>query len=313
MFASRGGYSDIPQSSTGTIAAYQKDCIKLPSVGSGGIDITSVAPPDLAVSLVDGSGILFDTLHGDVPPVASLAHRPALVFESKLRQKRHDYGEALGTFATAGVIERASQPPQGEVGMLFVRSKDNLLRLNFDPRRVNAAQFRPPPHTHLPSPASLASIESPACHRLDVAAADVEVCFYQYLAPTWLRARFALPPICKYYLPHHAQKLFLGVARDGLCQFWVRVLPMGWSWAVYVVQHCQQFILQDALHSAPWVLDKRPVGVVGPQGHNVVRSLCIDNFAALSWSSTVAHKGMLGEFKQRALPQSWIHLTRPMS
>ena len=85
-------------------------------------------------------------------------------------------------------------------GAFCVLRKDDLLRLIFDTRRCNA-WFAEPPHVELASGESLADLMTEAGHDLFGAQGYVEVCFYQYRLPSWLRRYFALPPIQAKFLP----------------------------------------------------------------------------------------------------------------
>ena len=84
------------------------------------------------------------------------------------------------------------------------------------------------------------------------------MCFYQYELPEWARRYFTLPAIKAQYLPA-AFRGRLGLARDtSELKFRFRVVPMGWSWAVHLIQQGHLHVMNTALKSGRWVLDKRP-------------------------------------------------------
>eukprot|EP00975_Prorocentrum_lima_P053688 11265176-Prorocentrum_lima.AAC.1 len=73
----------------------------------------------------------------------------------------------------------------------------------------------------------------------------------------------------------------LGAFDDfGEVRLWVRVVPMGWNWAVHLIQQTHRHIIETALSIPMWVLDKRPAAVIHPGEAGVV--LYIDNFAAIA-------------------------------
>lgn len=87
---------------------------------------------------------------------------------------------------------------------------------------------------------------------------------------------------------------------DDQMLFQVRVVPMGWSWAVKFIQVAHARILESALSGCPWLVDKRPgVDLSAVTG---ARLLYIDNFAVLSAKEKVASDG-LGEMLEKLRAQ----------
>ena len=80
------------------------------------------------------------------------------------------------------------------------------------------------------------------------------------MLPAWARAYFCLPAIKKRFLPAGVRSLpglaALGPADDVIFQ--VRVCPMGWNWAVALVQGGHEHILRDIRPELPWVKDRIP-------------------------------------------------------
>ena len=123
--------------------------------------------------------------------------RPA--FDPVLRRQPSQYGSLLAELCEAGITD-VSEHAQGSCGVFFVTRKDRLLRLIFDPKAANAA-CEVPMHCPLPSPACLRSIELGKGETLKMRTADVEVCFYQYSSPPWLKQLMTLPPVKAKYVP----------------------------------------------------------------------------------------------------------------
>ena len=109
------------------------------------------------------------------------------------------------------------------------------MRLIFDPRTANSKCHKPP-RAVLPSPSALSQLEVGDDGPVFLCTGDVEVAFYQYAIPTWLQQHFVLPEIRVKFLPVAVQRRLGHLARNGRLNFAVRVLPMGWSWSVHLMQ-----------------------------------------------------------------------------
>ena len=169
---------------------------------------------------------------------------------------------------------------------IFVRRKDHKLRWIFDPRTANS-KCLPPPRTVLPSPSALSQLEVGDVGPVFLCTGDVEVAFYQYSIPTWLQQHFVLPEIRLKFLPVAVQRRLGHLSSNGRLNFAVRVLPMGWSWSVYLMQMAHRRML-NPLADMPWVGDKRATPAFGVSddlpldAKRGVRMLYIDNFGVLS-------------------------------
>ena len=84
-----------------------------------------------------------------------------------------------------------------------------------------------------------------AGHVVSLKAADVEVCFYQYLMPLWARGYFCLPQVDASHLPPDIRRA-TGCAQ-GLARFRVKVVPIGWAWAVHYVQAAHLHLMSRTL------------------------------------------------------------------
>ncbi|CAK0888496.1 unnamed protein product, partial [Prorocentrum cordatum] len=121
-----------------------------------------------------------------------------------------------------------------------------------------------------------------------LAAGDVEVCFYQYVLPAWARNYFCLPSLATRMLPARLREA-LGPelsARPRIA-FRVRVVPMGWNWAVHFVQSAHLNVLASVSPSNQWLVDKQP-GARLSDSSAAAKVLYIDNFAAISTSRETA-------------------------
>ena len=126
-----------------------------------------------------------------------------------------------------------------ECGCFCVSRKDEKLRLICDPAVANDL-FERPPHTDLPSAAALGHVEiDPACSRLHVRSGDVDCCLYQSAIPRWLKRMFAMKKVRKRLLPAKLRKISRPIGGNAQVRFLWRVVPMGWSWSVFLVTLAQ--------------------------------------------------------------------------
>ena len=192
-----------PAVGTGRVASFRDGAVKLPRGGAGHVALTAHLPAVWSEALETGAGILRDE------PYEVCEGTPAV--DPVLRRGGYDYGRFLGELLDAGIID-ISDDPLSQCGVFFVHRKDNMLRLIFDPRHAND-KCHVPPHTGLPSPAALSQLECPEASTIHLSSGDVEVAFYQYSIPKWLRRHFTLPGIRWKFLPKRLREVSL--ARGG--------------------------------------------------------------------------------------------------
>ena len=179
-----------------------------------------------------------------------------------------------------------------------------MLRLIVDPR-VGNSRCKTPPTTRLPSGSCLGSIEVQTGHHAVLRGGDADCCFYQYELPEPLRVLFHLPKTRLVCLPRACRRILKRMFPGRAIVGWrVRVVPMGWSWSVYLITLIQKGMLCQAVSDLkwPWLHDKAP-GVCpdsSPELAEGANFLYIDNFGALAISAdlaTRAHGSMMAHSK----------------
>ena len=263
--------------SAGARACYQRGMLSLPSRQAGAVPLLGVAPPALQSLLVSGTGLLRSQ-----DQVAELlaADGTNVAMDEKLACLGHEYGHFLLELFDKGIIEQAvAEHIKERTGAFCVKRKDSKLRLIFDTRRANF-HFLEPPHTDLAGGEALSEIDAPLGKRVQMAQGDVEVCFYQYELPVHLRGFFALPSIRAKFLPWVLRRRLGAFDDEELIDFWSRVVPMGWSWAVHIVQLIHLDIFKKHVGGINvWMADKKEA--VTLTDDKFVAILYIDNFAVL--------------------------------
>lgn len=121
--------------------------------------------------------------------------------------------------------------------------------------------FQAPPFTGLPSGEALSDTEVGGDMMLSGASADVQVCFYQYEMPVHLRQYFGVQGVPLELFAERARHHRTADA-DGFVHFRVRVLPMGWSWSVHIVQALHLEVFRRAGLSARFLQDKLSPGAL---------------------------------------------------
>lgn len=243
----------------GSSSRYRKGAVKFPPGVAGGTSISIGFSADLSKAYETGHGIL-------LPNVESIRPSRPPAIDPVFRRVGKAYGDFLHELWSINLV---SPIDSDEVGFVCVPRKDGQQRLIFDLVQLNDS-CRSPPTTRLPSAASLSSIESE--HNLTQRSADANVCFYQYWAPLWLKRRLVLPPIRLKYLPQSMWHLFPDAVADIMVHLTVSVLPMGWIWAMHLVNIAQGGMLKNT-SDAPWLLDKLPCAPLRRSEERVV-SLC---------------------------------------
>ena len=278
MLRGRGsGYGDACQSA-GDFAIYQSGKVALPTAGNTAVDLASVLPARFQNLLAD-DGAAMMLSEPDARASLEALGPVSNAFDPVLSRSPRSDAEFLLLAYDAGVLELTDHITN-EVGLFFAKKKSGDLRAIFDPRRVNAL-FRAPDTAPLASGESLGDLELSEGQQLWSAEGDVENCYYQYTMPAGLRPLFGLPPIAKKWLPQRVRDLLPHNAHEAT--FRVRVVPMGWSWAVVLVQAANLHQLRaNAGGPRRWLMDRASAPEIS--GDNTASLLYIDNFAALGTS-----------------------------
>ena len=158
--------------------------------------------------------------------------------------------------------------------LFFVAKKDGKLRLVIDCRRSNQ-HFRTPPCTRLFSGAGFTEVCADKGAELYFAGVDVKCAFYQHAIPSWLSELFCLDGI-------KAGELGISsvdgqpVEPNRTIYPQLAVVPMGWSWALALVQAAHENLLDESVLLSR---SRRAVDFAPPPKprDGVVHSLYVDN------------------------------------
>ncbi|CAE7247208.1 unnamed protein product [Symbiodinium sp. CCMP2592] len=179
---------------------------------------------------------------------------------------------------------------ESRLGIFFVRKKSGQLRLLFDTRRLNQL-FVDPPTTDLPSADAFTRLEMPENKTFMIASGDLANAFYTLSIPDDLARMFTLPAI-------EAGRLGITSVDGNACGTktlivpYLKVLPMGWNWALHI---CQQVLLNAIDHAgfdgSQIVGDKRGAVEVRHDTDLAVAGY-VDNFGVFGVNADSVNSGL---------------------
>ncbi|OLP86116.1 Gag-Pro-Pol polyprotein [Symbiodinium microadriaticum] len=203
--------------------------------------------------------------------------------DPKLLEPR-TYSKFVARLFDSGLIEMSLEEPTEKVEIFFVGKKDGRLRMVVDCRRSNQ-WFCPPDKVSLATADVLSRIDlSDKVGDLHVATADLKDAFYHFMLPLALRQYFGLRSLTAGEL---------GINKVGDIEVGVntrihprlRVLPMGWSHALWWCQTVHQKIVGEVGAGIDTCLqDKAAV----PKG-DCMHLEYVDNFVCLGTSKDQVH------------------------
>ena len=190
--------------------------------------------------LVDGSDPSWLRKEDELQEVWSREGKAAQHGDSRLKAGTPAYRDFVREGIGRGIF-RVGLHQREKVKLFFVAKKDKRLRLIADCRRTNQ-RFAPPASTRLFSGAGFCEVYADAGARLHFAEVDVQNAFYAHEIPPWLSELFSLDAV-------RAGELGItevgGTAVDANRRVYpqLRVVPMGWTWALTLVQAAHERIL----------------------------------------------------------------------
>ena len=137
------------------------------------------------------------------------------------------------------------------VGVFFVTKKDGSLRLILD-TRILCSYFADPPHTALPSGAAFGNLECPENQTFVFGSFDIRNAFYNLGIPFDLAERFSLPTISNKHVGNP------NFDADTILLPCLKVLPMGWSWSLYLCQGYTTNIVARHIDQSRMILERSP-------------------------------------------------------
>ncbi|CAK9052120.1 unnamed protein product [Durusdinium trenchii] len=232
------GYEGLPTSSP--LGSYNPDLVSLPSGEMNPVSLESLWGPG-------GREAVQEFVSARV---LGPSEAQATLIESGVRRVYQDpQFNSSKTFAGfvmrlhgLGLVEFSAEPAVEEVGLFFVKKKQNRLRMIMDCRRSNS-WFTEPKKVHLASGEALGRIQVSEGEELHVCSADLANAFYTLELPSQLRKFFGLRRLHAEYVGEEIRRQ-LGLRKGDWVYPRVKVVPMGWAWALYWCQTVNERICE---------------------------------------------------------------------
>ena len=243
-----------------TVRVFNKDLVSIPTSQSEPVDLSGVLDQCGRETIEDPLRcmMLSEDEWGQIIEKGG-TFRPYM--DVKLQHSSQEYELFVKTLYEAGMIDFTSEP-QDLVTPFFVAKKDGRQRLILDCRGVNR-RFRAPPSMSLAAGYTWAHLQLPKDKQLYIAQSDIKDYFYHLKMPEILQPLFCLPSIDSALLRSWGVPSSRGGCsdREGLVFPMLRVVPMGWSWAMWIAQrvHQHQCLVASGLPSERIMTDRRPV------------------------------------------------------
>eukprot|EP00438_Fugacium_kawagutii_P002019 Skav214231 [mRNA] locus=scaffold1133:6956:10370:+ [translate_table: standard] len=284
-----------PEVSVGDVVPLQLDRLSLPDGTGAGVDLKSALDPSL-LSVVEN----FEDFMLQDPDVWTSISRDCShlkPYSDPSLKDRKQYLIFLKMMYDRGILSFVDRC-RGRVGAFTVSKKPKVVdgvvkqrqRLVLDCRQTNLL-FRPSPHTELGSLASLAELDLDRNDTLYMGGSDIQDCFYGVHIPTEMMQYF-----CFEHDITGADACWVSggaFVRDDMAMVspCVNVLPMGFSWSFYLVQHIHQCAVLRSLDitTEELFLDARPPPVLVPDA--VYSMPYCDNIHCLSLNQVRCEEG----------------------
>ena len=233
--------------------------------------------PETQADLMRGGHAAFARPAEEVEAEIRASGRAGIYWDPRLKNDKEAYADFIKELHSRCMIDLQANSPLHQVGIFVVYKKDGTLRIIVDARRVNQAT-REPPSTRLGSIAALSELQVGQDETLCFSCQDIAHCFYQLRLPEELRQLFGLRPLSA----HDAgvTHTSAGIPVEPSTKLWpvLRVLPMGFSWSVFLCQAAHRNLLEKSkLESGLTceIVDRRPAPSLSHG--NVARLIYIDN------------------------------------
>jgi len=236
--AGASAYQAPPGSGT-TVRPYDKDLVAWPEIGDQPVPLSKTGSPSL-LRLIGGPPSAWMWSETELKKRLVEEPMPRLYKDEVFARDRSAY---LG-FCREGLargIFTVGRKRKGKVEPFFVIKKNGMLRIIMDCRQVNRL-FKKPPGVNLFSGAGHVEVWAGTENELFFGGADVAHAFYQHELPVELRPLFSLPAVTASEIGiSQVGGMYVGQQTRLYPQ--LRVVPMGWNWAMWIVQRVHESIL----------------------------------------------------------------------
>ena len=271
------GYFSSP--AAGAVVPYEVGAVSLPKDQQELVSLSSLLPPLEQERLANFNS---EMMLGDeeIAAVLEKGLEGDMYVDPRLAEDKKVYHSFIGELVQSNLVGFTTRP-RSQVGLFFVSKKSGKLRMIIDARRTNKL-FRKPPSTQLGSTDAWCRAEVAEQGELFFAQEDVKDFFYRLRIPQALGEYFCLPlvdPILLKeqigYIPHEMQNI-IDQSTAPIYPY-LRVLPMGFSWAFHLAHESHSHLARQTLPSAGILVDRKTAPVLGGGGPGTGMLIYADN------------------------------------
>ena len=243
------GYDCVDEARS-TVRAYSQGLVSLPGSGAEVFGAEALLDDIGRDILRDPQAHLF---HSEVQPNSRIKPYMAEV----LRQSSTAYHDFIFDLYDKGMVTFGKEH-RSTITPFFVIKKNGKFRLVLDCRQTNQ-MFKPPPDIAMSAGYTFGQLAMEEDQTLSVAQSDIRDYFYSIGLPEYLLPYFCLPAIRPNLLRDRCAELS-GVGDEEKIYPQMRVIPMGWNWAMYFAQriHQHQVMLATGVPHEQVLADGRP-------------------------------------------------------
>lgn len=240
-----------------TVRSYCRESVSLPETGAQVFQAQDLLDDTGREILLDPQGHLF---------VGEVHHESKLkpYMDDILRLDSSAYHQFIFDLWAKGMLT-FGQRKSAEITPFFVSKKDGRLRLVLDCRATNS-HFKSPPDIAMAAGYTFGQLFVEGDQKVYTAQSDIKDYFYSIGLPEYLHSFFSLPPIRPSTLRGLAMQQGTSIVElrgwgdDELVYPQMKVVPMGWSWAMYFAQriHQHQVMIGTGAKAEQILADGRP-------------------------------------------------------
>ena len=222
-----------------TVRSYNRGLLSIPSAGNSAVELNEVLD-DIGRETLEDPHRFMLLNREEIGELREKMPQSNIYMDPLLRDDLGLYAEFVHDLFVSGMVEFTDQP-EGLVTPFCVAKKNGKLRLILDCRDTNK-MFRPPPALALGTGSSWSRLSIPEGQTLYMAQSDIKDYFYSLRLPLSLRPLFSMPAIPSALLATWKVPEGLGGSLDraGWIYPMLRVVPMGWNWAMWISQRVHQ-------------------------------------------------------------------------
>ena len=235
-----------------TVRPYERNLVSLPEVGAEIFDAADLAD-DVGRRMIQSWQSTMLREESEIHQMGG----PKIYMDEVLEKSEERYHTFIKDLHDRNMLDFLDVA-ESLVTPFFVIKKNKRLRMVLDCRASNVL-FKEPPDIAMPAGYSFSQIQVGQDDTVFTAQSDIKDYFYSIGLPHELRKYFCLPQVdLRTVAPDHPR--CVGTLGPVLIYPAMRVIPMGWNWAMFIAQrvHQHQAMLAAEVSMENILVDGRP-------------------------------------------------------